>query len=344
MDEQLEAHLLGADSLATVAQLSQTMSSSTAPPNLELGNFLTKLQGSIPQGRAQPAIVATPLPRWPKQTWIPVPVAEVKTTRSPTVRELLARQTVGETPKEPTPEVSQNTALKSPLARKVFAMESGEQGSIPMETETQEEPIVPSSGMATNEPVIPTNLEHQIETMDEAATQEMVTLVTEETEPMGPPSIETRTIKTQRGNYVTIDTRVLEELGRMEVSAQGPTKLIQVASQPKPASGPAEVPSLVEVELVQTAQATTSQTASSMGNEEPAGDEQSSAQGTQREGHDTPDRDSGGDQGGDDEGGDGEAPPAFSGAPGTPGGDGGNGRKGGHGKGKQIGKQPAGKR
>ena len=48
-------------------------------------------------------LVATPVLRWPKQSWIPVPMAEVQTTKPPTVRELLARQAAGETPKEPTP-------------------------------------------------------------------------------------------------------------------------------------------------------------------------------------------------------------------------------------------------
>ena len=66
MDEQLEAHLLGADSLATVAQPSQTASSSTAPQVLELESFLTRLRESIPRGRAQQAVVATPLLRWPQ--------------------------------------------------------------------------------------------------------------------------------------------------------------------------------------------------------------------------------------------------------------------------------------
>ena len=52
MDKQLEAHLLGADPPATVAQPSQTMSSSMAPQALELGSFLTGLRESIPWGRA----------------------------------------------------------------------------------------------------------------------------------------------------------------------------------------------------------------------------------------------------------------------------------------------------
>ena len=199
--------------------------------------------------------MATPVPRQPKQSWIPVPVAEVQTTKPPTVRELLARQAVGETPKEPTPEVPQPTALRSPLAREVSTMETGEQEPIAMDAEMQEELTVPSSGVMTNEPMIPTNLESQVKTM------EMVTPVMEEEEPVGPPSIETRTVETQRGNYAMIDTRVLDQLGRLEVTEQGPTELMQGASQPKPALGPAEIPSMVEVELVQMAQATTSQAA-----------------------------------------------------------------------------------
>ena len=72
-------------------------------------------------------LVATPVLRWPKQSWVPVPVAEAQMTKPPTVRELLARQAAGETPEEPTPEVPQPTALRSPPAREVSAMETGEQ-------------------------------------------------------------------------------------------------------------------------------------------------------------------------------------------------------------------------
>ena len=161
-----------------------------------------------------------------------------------------------------------------------------------MDAETQEEPTVPSSGAATNEPVIPTDLERQVETMEVTVTQETVTLVTEEEEPVGPPSIETRTVETQRGNYTMINTRVLDQLGRLEVTAQGPTELVQGASQPKPALGLAEIPGMVEMELVQMAQATTSQVASSKGNQEPAGGKRSGTQRTQGEGHNTPDSDS----------------------------------------------------
>ena len=154
-------------------------------------------------------LVATPVLRWPKQSWIPVPMAEVQMTKPPTVRELLARQAVGETPQEPTPEAPIPTALRSPPAREVSAMETGEQESITMDRETQEELMVPSSRVTTDKPMIPTDLERQVKTM------ETVTLVIEEEEPVGPPSIETRTVKTQRGNYATIDTRVLDQLGRL---------------------------------------------------------------------------------------------------------------------------------
>ena len=286
-------------------------------------------------------LVATPVPRWPKQSWIPVPVAKVQTTKPPTVRELLARQAVGETPREPTPEAPQPTALRSPPAGEVTAKETGGQEPIAMDTETQEEPMVPSSGVATNEPVFPTDLECQVETTEVTVTQETVTLVTEEEEPVGPPSIETRTVETQGGNYAMINMRVLDQLGRLEVTEQGLTELVQGASQPKPALGLAEIPGMMEVELVQMAQATTSQAASSMGNQEPAGGELSSNRRTQGEGHNTPDSDSGDAQDGDNKGGDNEVPLAHPDAPGAPGGGGGKGRKGGHGKGKLIGKQPA---
>ena len=265
-------------------------------------------------------------------------------TKPPTVRELLARQVAGETHEEPTPEAPQPTALRSPPAREVSTMETGEQEPITMDTEMQEEPTVPSSGAVTDEPMIPTDLEHQVETTEVTVTQEMVTLVMEEEEPVGLSSIETRTVETQRGNYAMINMRVLDQLGRLEVTEQGPTELIWGASQPKPALGPAEIPSMVEVELVQAAQATTSQAASSTGNREPAEDEPSSNRRTQGEGHDTPDSDSEDAQGSDDEGGDNEVPPVCPDASGAPGRGGGNGRKGGHGKGKLIGKQPAKKR
>ena len=120
-------------------------------------------------------------------------------TKPPTVRELLARQAVGETPREPTPEAPQPTALRSPPAREVSAMETGEQEPIAMDTEMQEELTEPSSGAAIDEPMIPTDLECQVETTEVTVTQEMVTLVMEEEEPVGPPSIETRTVKPKGG-------------------------------------------------------------------------------------------------------------------------------------------------
>ena len=286
-------------------------------------------------------LVATPVPRWPKQSLIPVPVAEARLTKPPTVRELLARQAAGETPEEPTPEVPQPIALRSPPAREVFALETGEQEPIAMDTETQEEQTVPSSGVVTDEPMIPTDLEHQVETTEVTVTQEMATPVMEEEEPVGPISIETRTVKTQRENYAMINTRVLDQLGRLEVTEQGLTKLVQGASKPKPALGLAEIPGMVEVELVQMAQTTTSQAASSMENQEPAGGESSSNWRAQGEGHDTPDSNSGDAQGSDDEGGDNEVPPVHPNPLSAPRGGGGNGGKGRHGKGKLIGKQPA---
>ena len=302
---------------------------------------MARLRKSIPQAGVKQVLVATPVLRWPKQSWIPVPMAEAQMTKPPTVRELLARQAVGETPEEPTPEAPQPTALRSPLGREVSTMETGEQEPITMDVEMQEEPTVPSSGAATNEPVIPTDLERQVETTEVTITQEMVTLVMEEEEPVGSPSIETRTVKTQRGNYAIIDTRVLDQLGRLEVREQGPTELIRGSSKLKPALGLAEILGMVEVELVHMAQVTTSQAASSTENQEPAGGEPSSIWRTQGEGHNTPDSDSGDAQGGDDKGGDNEAPPVCPDAPDALGGGQGNGGKGGHGKGKLIGKQPA---
>ena len=138
-------------------------------------------------------------------------------------------------------------------------METGGQEPTAMDVEAQKEPMVPSSGTAADEPVIPTDLECQVGTMEVTVTQETVTPVMEEDEPTGPPPIETKTIETQGGNYAAIDTRILDQLGRLEVVNQGPTKPVQGATQPKPALGLAEIPSMMEVELVQTAQATTGQ-------------------------------------------------------------------------------------
>ena len=185
-----------------------------------------------------------------------------------------------------------------------------------MDAETQEGLTVPSSGVTTDEPVIPTNLEHQVKTTEEATAQETVTQVMEEVGSRRPPSIETRTVETQRGNYMTIDMRILEQLGRMEVSTPGLAEPVWLASQPRPVLGPTEVPGMVEVKLVQMTQTTTSQAAGLTGNQEPAGGEPSSAWRTKGEGHDTPDSNSEDAQSG-------------------------GGRKGRHGKGKLIGKQPA---
>ena len=164
-------------------------------------------------------------------------------------------------------------------------METGGQEPIAMDTEAQKKPTVPSSRTATDEPMIPTDLECQVRTMEVTVVQEMVTPVMEEEEPMGPPPIETRTIETQRGNYATIDTRILDQLGRLEVADQGPTKLVQGATQLKPALGPAEIPGKMEVELVQTAQATMSQAAPSTESQGTAGSKLSGDQKTQGGGH-----------------------------------------------------------
>ena len=229
--------------------------------------------------------MTTPVLRQSKQTWIPVPVAEAQTTRLPTVRELLARQAAKEIPRGSLLEAPQPTALRSPPAREVSTMETGGQEPTTMDAEVQKEPTVPSSGMVTDEPVIPTNLEHQVRTTEVTVAQETVAPVMEEEEPMGLPPIETRTIETQRGNYATIDMRILDQFGRLEVVDQGQTKLMQGATQPKPALGPAEIPSMMQVELVQTAQATTSQAAPSTGSQGTAGSKLSSDQKTQGGGH-----------------------------------------------------------
>ena len=206
-------------------------------------------------------------------------------TRPPTVRELLARQAVKEIPGGSLLEAPQPTALRSPLVREVSTMETGGQEPTAMDVEAQKEPTVPSSGMATDEPVIPTDLECQVRTMKVTVAQEMVTLVMEEEEPMGPPHMETRTIETQGGNYAMIDTRILDQFGRLEVADQGPTELVQRAMQPRPALGPAEIPDMMEVELVQMAQATMSQAAPSTGSQVTAGSELSGDHKTQGGGH-----------------------------------------------------------
>ena len=285
LDEQLEAHLLGAEPPATVAQQSQTAASSTAPQGPDMRGFLAGLRKSIPWAGTRQAVVTTPVPKRSKQTWIPVPVAEAQTTRPPTVRELLARQAAKEIPGGSLLEAPQPTALRSPLVREVSTTETGGQEPIAMDMEAQKEPMVPSSRTATDEPMIPTDLGRQVRTTEVTVAQETVPPVTEEEEPTGPPPIETRTIETQRGNYAMIDMRILDQLGRLEVADQGPTELVQGAMQPKPALGPAEIPGLMEVELVQTAQATTSQAAPSMESQGTAGSELSGDQKTQGGGH-----------------------------------------------------------
>ena len=154
-----------------------------------------------------------------------------------------------------------------------------------MDAEAQKEPTVPSSGMVTDEPMIPIDLEHQVRTMEVTVVQETVAPVTEEEEPTGLPPIETRTIETQWGNYASIDMRILDQLGRSEVVDQGPTELVQGATQPRPALGPAEIPGMMEVELVQMAQATMSQAAPSTGSQGTAGSKLSGDQKTQGGGH-----------------------------------------------------------
>ena len=285
LDEQLEAHLLGAEPPATVAQQSQTAASLTAPQGPDMGGFLARLRKSIPWAGTQQAVVTTPVLRRSKQTWIPVPVAEARTTRPLTVRKLLARQAAKEIPRGSLLEVPQPTALRSPPAREVSTTETGGQEPTTMDAEAQKEPMVPSSGTATDEPVIPIDLECQVRTMEVTVAQETVAPVMEEEEPMGLPPIETRTIETQRGNYATIDTRILDQFGRLEVVDQGPTELGQGATQPRPALGPAEIPGMMEVELVQMAQATTSQAAPSMGSQGTAGSKLSCNQKTQGGGH-----------------------------------------------------------
>ena len=120
LDEQLEAHLLGTEPPATVAQQSQTAASSTAPQGPDMEGFLAGLRKSIPRAGTRQAVVTTPVPRWSKQTWIPVPVAEAWMTRLLTVRELLARQAVKEIPGGSLLEVPQPTALRSPPGKGGF--------------------------------------------------------------------------------------------------------------------------------------------------------------------------------------------------------------------------------
>ena len=81
MDKQLEAHLLGMDPPATVDQPSQTASSSMVPQVPDMGGFLAGLRKSIPRAGARQVSVATPVLRQPKQSWVPVPVAEAQMTK-----------------------------------------------------------------------------------------------------------------------------------------------------------------------------------------------------------------------------------------------------------------------
>ena len=158
-------------------------------------------------------------------------------------------------------EIPPLTALRSPMAREGSTMETEGQEPITMDKEAQKEPTVPSSRTAAGDTVTPTNLECQVRTTEVTVVPEMDAPTTEREKSTDPPPIETRTVETQRGNYVTIDTRILDQWGRLEVTDQSPAKPMQGATQPKPALGSAEIPGLVEVELVQMAQATTSQAA-----------------------------------------------------------------------------------
>ena len=54
-----------------------------------------------------------------------------------------------------------------------------------MDAEAQKESMVPSSGMVTDEPVIPTNLEHQVRTTEVTVAQETVAPVMEEEDQWG---------------------------------------------------------------------------------------------------------------------------------------------------------------
>ena len=212
-------------------------------------------------------------------------MAEAWTTRPPTVRELLARQAVKEIPKGSLLEAPQPTALRSPPVREVSTTETGGQEPTAMDAEVQKEPMVPSSGTVMDEPMIPIDLECKVRTTKVTVVQEMVAPVMEEEEPAGLPPIEARTVETQWGNYARIDMRILDQLRRSEVADQGQTELMQGATQPRPALGPAEIPGMMEVELVQMAQATTSQAAPSTGSQGTAGSKLSSDQKTQGGGH-----------------------------------------------------------
>ena len=164
LDEQLEAHLLGTEPPAAVVLQSQTPTSLMAPQGPDMGGFLARLRKSIPWAGTQQTVVTTPIPRWSKQTWILVPVAEAQMTRPLTVKELLAKQAVKEIPEGLMLETPPPTTLRSPMAREVSTMETEGQEPITMDKEAQKEPTVPSSRVAANEPVIPANLECQVGT------------------------------------------------------------------------------------------------------------------------------------------------------------------------------------
>ena len=134
LDEQLEAHLLGAEPLTTVVQPSQTAASHTTPQGPDMGGFLARLRRSIPRAGTQQAVATIPVPRQSKQTWIPVPVAEAQTTKPPTVRELLAKQATKEIPRVPTLDTQRPTTWRSPTAREVSTMETGGGKSPPLWT------------------------------------------------------------------------------------------------------------------------------------------------------------------------------------------------------------------
>ena len=61
LDKQLEAHLLGAEPPATVAQQSQITASSMAPQGPDMGGFLAGLRKSIPRAGTRQAVVTTPV-------------------------------------------------------------------------------------------------------------------------------------------------------------------------------------------------------------------------------------------------------------------------------------------
>ena len=177
------------------------------------------------------------------------------------------------------------TALRSPTAREGSTMETEGQEPITMDKELQKEPTVPSRRTEAGELVNPANLECQGGTTEVTVILETDALMMEREKLMDPSLLETRTVETQRGNYMTVDTRILDQWGRLEVMDQSPAEPVQGATQPKPALGLAEIPGLVEVELVQTAGATTSQAASPADNQGMTGSESTSNQVTQGGGH-----------------------------------------------------------